>query len=558
MTLKDKSRRRISRRDFFKGSALGVIGVASAGLLAGCGKQTTAGAKTNGQVPQGSPKYSFEVPPPPIPESDIKQTVTVDVVIIGAGPSGMSAAVSAVEAGAKVVVIAKTEKLSARGEHNFAINTRMMKEAGLTFDVAAAYKRMLQLHSHNVNEDLWWLFANKSGEAMDWVTDKALAAGLKPVLYAGWSKDPISGEYPGTHEFYGPNASGRGTTEIDIVAAFEAEAKKKGVEFYYNTRAEQLIKDGNGRVIGTVAKSKDGSYIKFVGNKGVILATGDYASDKEMMARYCPLGAQAHVVSAVTPGGMSSGDGHKMGLWAGGAMQKAEPHAAMIFTAAGPAPYFNLHVNKFAKRFANEDLPHTHSAVTILQQPDRLAYTIWDANFIEQLASTISTHSGTEWDYPHRVVGEKWEPDEALKGWENLIKAERLFKADTIEELAEKLQLPVDALKETIARYNKFAKAGNDEDYHKSADLLFPIEKPPFYGGQLRTVTLVTVGGLSVNTKLQVLDKDAKPVPGLYAVGTVSGDFFANIYTTHFPGWNLGRCFTWGYLAGKTVAAEKG
>ena len=135
-----------------------------------------------------------------------------------------------------------------------------------------------------------------------------------------------------------------------------------------------------------------------------------------------------------------------------------------------------------------------------------------------------------------------------------------MVKADTIDGLARKLGLPVAPLKATVERYNGFCKTGIDEDFGKRPGLLIPVERPPFYGEISKSPWLLSIsGGLRTNIKMQVLDKNEQVIRGLYAVGTIVGDMYSNIYTFLEPGHNLGAtCVTFGYLVGKDIAKAKG
>jgi succinate dehydrogenase/fumarate reductase flavoprotein subunit len=367
----------------------------------------------------------------------------------------------------------------------------------------------------------------------------------------------------------GPN--GRGTSndpQIDVCAALVEEGKKHGMQAFFRTRAEQLVREKDGRVTAVLARKKDGSYVKYVATKAVVLATGDYAADKEMVAKFCPNAEGLQSIYA--PPGSNSGDGHKMALWAGASLQKGVPHAPMIFAVpsnfdvrlfdlldkqgmldafdsmlAIGGTVWNVVVNKHSERFIVDYTNGAHMAAQIALQPGEEAYSIWDAGYIPQL--NVSAYEG----------GPKPTAEVIRKGLDLLADAGiNYVKSDTIEGLAEKLKLPPADLKRTVERYNGFCDAGVDEDFHKPKKFLFPMRTPPFYGLAVGRGFLITVGGLLTDNNLRVLDKKGQAIPGLYAVGTMTGDFFSNCYTTSMPGFNLGRCVTFGYLTGRRLAKE--
>lgn len=125
------------------------------------------------------------MPPPPIPAGEIKKRITADIVVIGAGTSGLVCANAAVENGAKVVVIASSSTPVGRGGSNHAFNTRLMRKLGLKSDLAKEFKDEMKCHPLKIDQHKWWLWAHKSGEAMDWLMDKMEAAGYQSVIELG-------------------------------------------------------------------------------------------------------------------------------------------------------------------------------------------------------------------------------------------------------------------------------------------------------------------------------------------------------------------------------------
>jgi fumarate reductase flavoprotein subunit len=131
------------------------------------------------------------------------------------------------------------------------------------------------------------------------------------------------------------------------------------------------------------------------------------------------------------------------------------------------------------------------------------------------------------------------------------------LKASTIEELAQKIGVPVNKFKATVVRYNELAQQGNDLDFGKHPDRLTTLEKPLFYATRMTSLYLVILGGLKINPRLQVLDTERNVIPGLYAAGNASGSFFGSQYPTTVPGLSHSRAWTFGRLAGQYAASEK-
>lgn len=178
-----EEKRGISRRSFIKGIAVGAAGIAAAGTLGGCGQESATTSKTSSKVAGEPGKASFEVPPPPIPEKDIKQTVTADVVVCGGGLAGMCAAISAAQAGAKVVLLEKGSITSFRGIDYGAIGSSIQKLSGAKVDKAEAVREIMRWGGYKADQRVVSLWANYSGAAVDWLLDLAKAAGqtIKPV-----------------------------------------------------------------------------------------------------------------------------------------------------------------------------------------------------------------------------------------------------------------------------------------------------------------------------------------------------------------------------------------
>ena len=131
------------------------------------------------------------------------------------------------------------------------------------------------------------------------------------------------------------------------------------------------------------------------------------------------------------------------------------------------------------------------------------------------------------------------------------------LSANTIEELAQKMEVPVGTFKATVERYNELARIGKDLDFGKRPDRLFALENPPFYAGMIKQSILVVLGGLNTNVKLQPLDTDWDVIPGLYLAGNTVGNRFAVDYPTMCPGLTHGMAYVTGRFAALNAVAEE-
>ena len=474
--------------------------------------------------------YSFETPPDPIPPSSITETVTSDVVVVGCGISGLSAALSAAETGATVTVLEMMGAPTGHGKDNAAINSRLQKKVGIEINRDEVILNLMKYAVDKPDQRLIRMWAEGSGESMDWLLDMTDAAGLDvwidqyPPPPTFNNADEYYPQYHVTHQF---------ANQVLVVKCLKDNAVRNGVDIRFKTRARQLLRKGNKRVTGVIAQKKNGDYVQFNAMDGVVLCTGDYGDNAEMMAKYCP--QAAYVTLNIKT---STGDGHMMALWAGAMMEPA-PHAPMIHGLAGPlgvAPF--LQVNANGDRFHNEDVPTQSYVNAVERQPGQQAWQIFDSKYPEEL--------------PYMGIGLvkiNQATDEIREGVEK-----DCLKADTIEELGKKMGVPVETLKATVVRYNELARSGKDLDFSKRADRLTTIDKPPCYAGKGRYFFLAVMGGIMVNTSLQALDKNWKPIPGLYVAGNTMGNRFAVDYPTMCPGICNGMALHFGRIAGKNAA----
>ena len=570
----------MDRRSFLKGAfatgAVATAAVTGVGTLAGCAaepQQGTAGAsKTSSKATAGT--YDFEIAPDPIAASDIKETVDADVVIVGAGFSGLCCALSAVENGARVVMLERMDHVVGRGGSIYAMNSSLTKEKGYECpveEIAQRYKRMMGYHSYRVDGRKWMLHFNRSGEAMDWLIDRMTTASsvggsdLTPVM-EHWYEDPenINGEFPGTHEFLdGPNGKGPDDNpQQDVCDNMAAYCADKGVDIRYQTEAKQLVKDGD-KVVGVVAKGDNG-YVQFNAKKGVVMATGDFGQNKDMLEKFIPWAAHQ-----TDFGGIWDGTGHQMAYWAGAAVDKNETPTPMIFCFQWRSitrqvrAFQGLMVNSDGRRYDNEDNVISHGALALTHEKGHYAYAIWDDDYANE----------PQWQNHRYVDGPKVfeTPDDVRAYWQTTIDGPgtinmngsgdievKMIKADTIEKLVEELGLPKEQTLKTIEAYNGYCNKGVDEEFGKRKELLLPVKTGPFYGIKCTPWFLTTVGGIRCNEDLQVMNEDNEVIDGLYCLGSTVGDMYCNAYSTHFPGHNLGgTCLTFGYVVGRKLAGAE-
>ncbi len=546
---------KLSRRNFFKvAGASTAIATASPLAFAGDMPEKWKEPKCSG--------WSWEKPVKPIADAQIKKTVETNVVVIGAGLAGVAAALAAREEGAEVALIEKTNSWGARGGHVTAFGTKVHKELGVKVDWAEIVRRLIAWGQGRMDERLLWMFAKKSGACMDWAIDKCAKNDVKVTLWEGYYKGPTYTEFPVTHFFYNKDVSldytygnSTGIGNVVLVPAMLKEAEKLGVKTYFRMPAAQFVRNAKGDVEAVIA-GRPGNYTRFVARKAVVIASGCYASNEEMRKCYSPYSLLADA-QIYYPAKTNTGDCHIMAMQIGGAMQKVDNHAATVHLEAGAASYGFLHVNALGERFKNEDVNTQSKSCSKEIQPHGIAWTIYDADWLEQVKSQVDGNLGGG-----LFFGQMWQPwgagfnTEVEKNTQaQHIKDGKVFVANTIEELARKINVPAETLKKTIARYNELCKQGKDTDFGKRKELLTPVLKAPFYAGRLVSSLLAMSGGLHTDPSLQVLDANDKPIGHLFVCGAAAGDYFGSgDYPTICPGMNHGRALTFGRLAGILAA----
>lgn len=571
----------MNRRNFVKGAALGAVGLAASTALAACSapqsQASTSDAKDAASASTGlnsaDQQWGFEIAPEPISDSDIAETVESDVVVVGGGMSGLVTAASCAENGLSVTLISASKAPVSRGGSNNGVYSTVMQEMGVPrMDPTWFYRMQYAANGGNFKPALWYKFYNHSEEAINWIIDIASKAGIKTTIESGpeyKEGDPMFTP-TAAHAFYVDDKELRGA--IGNGEGYIAEEMGRyvtedlGVAVHWNVKGEQLVRGGEpngtkGRVDAIIASNEDGGYTKYVGTKAVVMATGDFSHDKDMMEKYCPQAVElcdftteVNYDQGIWMGGLMPGDGHKMELWVGGAWQK-EPNNIMLGrpNLPGDQPYTShtgLMVDNAGQRFMNEDVLGGLACATIMHLPEKTAYCIWGANRAE---------AGGPWGAINYAHGEYFTAEEVIERWDTDADGFGTVKATTREEIISQLGLPAETI-ETINRYNELCEKGSDTDFYKTADKLIPIGENdgPFYGAAFTPGFLTSLGGLRTDVDLRVLDENDQPIEGLFNAGCMIGNFYSATYTFAMEGMNYGAtCITLPYVLSKDLAAGK-
>ena len=573
----------ISRRSFLKGTLAGGVGVAASGLMAPLRvfAEDQPAAAPDAASAGESPKSWCDAPAP-IPQDQLAEIYISDIVIVGAGNAGMAAGMRAVERGASVTIVEKLSAVGASRSSFAAIDSRMQKAAGISLNKHEVVEELCKYASHRVDQKLIRLWANESGATMDWLADLMAQQGYEMIVETDCGNEdhgfyktfPVCHNLQSVYEGdepvpYMADASVHPEIAMHLVEPFTAA----GGRILFNTPMQQLIRNEAGRVIGVVCKDADGDYVGVYARKGVMICTGGYAYNEDMMRDMNPQTVAHCTTMEAYPG--NNGDGIKAATWIGA--DKDDVPTVMVFdrggvpsgvgggglyansgvmTHIGSQPF--LKVNHDGERFCNESVPYDYIYHAATKEKLSTYCMIFDANWREQTRQfhTIGcsrmqlSPSGSKYILSTEDFQEFF--------FQNiLMPAGICVEADTIEGLAEKLLIPADALRATVDRYNELCAKGVDEDFGKESYRMMPIDTPPYRAVTLGGQLLCTLDGLRINTQMQVLDRSGEVIDGLYAGGNDSGGFFSNCYPELMVGIAMGRTFTFARLAGENMAAAE-
>lgn len=536
-TIMEKNKESLSRRSFLKGVSA-TSAAAAMIALGGCAPKEVATAEEAPVTVEPGTRWSWETTPEPIPDSEISETIDTELCVVGLGVAGAAATLAGAHSGSKVVTLQKSSHIQTNGWCVGCFNSKIFLDAGQTYDLGEIHAQWSELSAGRDNAKVVDLFLKRSGEVVDFVID------YTP------EKTPIMQKSGHTYGWYINNdMSTRYAQFREMLGIMVDKATALGAEVYYSTPATRLVQDETGAITGVIAQKEDGSYLKVNASKGVVLATGDLSDDEEMLECYAPHIVGIHNMHSEH---CNTGDGHKMGMWVGADIDPS-PHGIHVhwdpgWLPEGGAPYSGipwLRVNLNGERFANEDMGYQSVVTAASLQPERLAFQILDSNWREH------TLAG---DYKHNNSHSRGTADPE-KDWQDALDRGAIIQADTLEELADAYGINKENLLATVARYNELVEKGHDEDFGMRGDYLSwnAIKEPPFFAIKRAPGTHGTMGGLKVNDKLEVLDKEGNPITGLYASGNVSGSFYGYDYPLFITGGSNGRALTFGALAARSA-----
>lgn len=562
----------VSRRNFLAGAA-SAVGVAAVGALTGCSSNESATAKDAADetmTATGADATGGDVPAwlgtaPEIADDQCVETVDVDVLVVGAGNAGYFAAATAAEEGlATLLIESMPQGMGIRNSALGAVDSVMQKAQGTVINKMDIVNDIVRYADGQCDMRLWKMWADESGEAISWYIDHVNRVDGAYVELE-WSMPE------GTRYAMWPTGHGTTTAERgDMEKYFDEYIRSfAGCDVRFSCPLARLITE-NDAVVGAYAEGPEGT-IRINTAKGVILATGGYAPNEDMMR------ALQHEIVEVSSDVLAMADNTGMGikaaLWAGAAFEPT--HSSLLFDRGTITPdvevgnpfetnglYFSfssqpwLKVNVDGERFINESTPYDyviHAAAS--SSRNHAWYPVWDDNYVDDVQRFYTIGCSTQ--YQREGGDQHCPPLEGVRDFvEGYMNDGVVFKADTLEELANILGIDKQGFLATVERYNELYDAQEDSDFGKEAFRLSALRTPPYYGMKMGGLVLCTFDGIEVNADLQALREDDSAIEGLYMVGNDAGNVYHKTYPNFSAGLNAGRGATQARHAALTLARK--
>jgi len=491
--------------------------------------------------------------------------ISADMVVLGSGASGLAAAVSAAEKGVKEIVV--LEALNVIGGNSvfaggiFGAGSKVLeqKNRGMRMAKDEAFKTMMDSGRWRLNAPLVRALIDGSGETVDWLAEQGVDFGIMAPMPGnrpeGQTGGSSSSEAPraGSEEPSGEEGSVGMKIGSAIVKALVTRGRESGIQFLTQTRAKRLLKDKSGRITGVLAEQKSGDLR--ITAKSCVIATGGFSGNVQMMSRYLPPFQEGDDVFV---GGIAhAGDGIQMAEEAGAGL---EPRGATEFSVDRfhESPYIPFLAKERAVLSVNkkgERIPDNTN--NVWRQPGKTAYLIFDEKmkrtfYQEEPPEFDRAYFGTvPWAQKKGVLTDIWE--NAEKDLQAFSRKGKVKIADSWDEIAEWMGMSPDVLRRTIGEYNAGCDKGKDI-YGRDKSSLVALRTPPYYAIRSCLNLLVTHGVIKTNKRMEVMDADETPIPGLYVAGDDIGGVDEDIYA-EMGGHSIGFAATSGRLAGLNAAS---
>jgi fumarate reductase flavoprotein subunit len=448
--------------------------------------------------------------------------IETDIVVVGSGVSGLAAALEAAQRGARVAVFEKQPTLGGTSnffEGMFAVGSAMQKEKYIAYSSDQAFKNFMEYNHWRVEARLVRSLINRSAENIEWL--KALGVEFLEVTIN-------MPDAPRTYHV----VKGKGQA---VVKALTLKLQETGVPVRVAAPVKRIVKGKTGPS-GVIVEL--GGQDTGVACKAVVIASGGYANNAEWIQKY----AGHELGRTVTPMGNvgKMGDGIRM-AWEMGAAAEGMgvlhlirvapfgPEFSFMNTVEGAAIQPVLWVDPKGERFCDEGIAYYDTSLGNVNSRYRQGYTfcLFD--------DTIKRHFMEKGVF--RGMGTVVPPGYKLHDLDKqlerflLLDSKEFFGANSIEELAGKMEVDPQVLKATVEQYNSFCTQRYDAEFAKDPEYLIPLHGPRYYAAKARTCFLGTLGGVKINHKTEAVDEYGSPIAGLYAAGLDAGGLHAESYS---------------------------
>jgi fumarate reductase flavoprotein subunit len=472
------------------------------------------------------------------------KTIEVDAVVAGAGGSGLAAALTLAEGGARVAVFDKMKHAGGSTrfpEGMFGVETRMQKERNIKIERDQIFRDIMDYSHWKANAALVRAFVNRSAFVLDWLEEIGVEF-IEPAAF-------VPGGPKTWHLFKGYGAA--------MIKVLLTRAKEKSIDIYYETAVREIIREKEGPVTGVVVEDNEGRTME-VKARAVIIATGGYANDREFLKTYTGMDLKKNLFPI---GNFEKyGEGIRMG-WAVGAASEGmgvlnysfggpvgpgiKPSGSIVAAVRQP----DLWINQHGRRFCDESVVHNviHCGNAMSRQKGGYIFRIFDDNARRHyMENGIDVGVGTFVPQGTHLTDFDNEVSKALKkgNW-------NVFMANNIGELTTKMGVPSEAFQKTVDDYNCFCEKGYDDEFAKDRIYLRPVVKPPFYAFKCYVDFCATHGGIKINERIEALDNEDDVIPGLYAVGNDAGGLYGDSYDLIASGTASGFAMVSGRMAGE-------
>lgn len=451
----------------------------------------------------------------------IDKKVETDFLIIGAGISGLAAAVQAGEEGIKTTVIEKNSFVAGNGggvEGIFGINTDMQKAAGIHAEKEEIIAREQELGQYRADGSFWVDLVNHSAENIDWLLKEGVQL-TKVDDYHGTCA------FPTFHWFKGGFAS------EGYVPYMKKRADELGIDFILNASADGIIYDGD-RVAGAYVTTPKGKLE--IDAKATLLATGGVGHNPKLIAKQGWQTKNLHYCSMPS----NTGDGYMMAM-AVGAKDMLNESAEFMMNYIQALPHEGVHlyidpINGFMSlpsggpvMFVNQD------GVRLVNENVKKDNLLYQRMAIKSTKVTYEVFNQKVYDSITQGVDNA---DQILADAVKRNEGHSLYKADTFDQLAKAVGLPEATFVDTVKRYNQYAINGKDEEFNKDPEMLVTLDEGPYYIARLDPSNLIGIGGVASNRQFEVIKDDFEKVPGLYVSGMDSTMQYRSVYTITLGG----------------------